>query len=43
MGDGGMEVHDDSHYLTEPDEREHWCQEHGCKQPCAACKYEEED
>lgn len=37
-------VPDDSHYLEPPDdERERWCAEHQCKQPCQACRYEERD
>lgn len=39
-----MEPLDDSHYLDPPDEDDaHWCQDHECKQPCQACRYEEED
>ena len=39
-----MEPLDDRHYLEPPDDDEqHWCVDHQCRKPCAACRYEERD
>ena len=38
-----MEPLDDSKYLEPPDDDDdaHWCVDHQCRKPCAACRYEE--
>ena len=40
-----MEDVDDSKYLEPPDDarERYWCEEHHCRKPCEACRYEERD
>ena len=39
-----MEPLKDEKYFEPPDDDdERYCRDHQCKQPCAACRYEERD